>query len=163
MAGMSEERRALQSAKFKQAWQTAKELAKKYGGKAYQYFLVKGENVLKEENKLEEIMVNPEDLPTLIWDDWHLEYPALYRDLEKESKRMSSSKSWIQMNIRDDDYDILLSKYRLWKPSKNFNTNTILRELHDKWENINGKEVIYIEDWNILVYKELYKKAGYTI
>ena len=167
MAGMSAKQRALQSAKFKKAWQTAKELANKYGGKAYQYFLAKGENVLKdEEEKTGEIIVDPKDLPFLPWSDWHLDYYTLYHELQKESKEAEDSpKSWQQKNISWDNYNIRMSNYRSWKSSKQISNKHVIAEIKDAWENINGKEVIYLDVVNYFVYKEayeLYKKAGYT-
>lgn len=158
MAGMSAKQRALQSAKFKHAWQKAREAAEKYGGKAYQYFLIKGENVIKDEqNDWGKIVVDPNDLPYLPWRTWSKKYPSLYHQLERESKLASSSQSWLILNIADDDFDMRFSNYKSWVSTKEITNEHVIIEQKESWQKINGKEVKYLASSNTFVYLESYE------
>ena len=149
MAGMSAKRRALQSAKFKNAWQKAREAAEKYGGKAYQYFLIKGENVIKDEQiEWDKLIVDPNDLPFLKWRVWSKKYSTLYKELERESKQQDSFHSWLILNIADDDFDMRFSNYKSWESSEQITNEHVIME---------QKEFKYLAYNNTFVYLELYE------
>lgn len=173
MAGMSAERRAAQSAVFKKAWQAAREAEKKYGGKASQYFSVKGKNVLSDvygktpskDVLAKDVIVEQKDLPYLIWDEWHKNFRTLYNALEYESKLKDSSSSFLILNFADDDFDIDIKKYEGWQSTHMFKKTRVIAELKDAWKTINGKDVTYLPDVDRFVYMDPYeilKNAGYS-
>lgn len=174
MSRISPERREKQSRIFKEAWKKAREAAKKYGGKASQYFVIKGKNALSDaytttkeiDEAAKNVIVDPDLLPSLKFEDWHERYATLYYKLEKESHNSSSSKSFLIVNFAENDFDINMKKYRDWEDEgSSIKTKSVIAALKTSWKNINGRKVTYIAKVNLFVYEKEYealKNNGYT-